>query len=704
MAALTANPIFIRLHENRGMLFPFSVIALLMVLLVPLPPSVLDLLIVLNITISVIILVTTIYVKSALEFAVFPSLLLAITLFRLVLNVATTRLILTAGPPVHTSTEDALHAAGEVVMKFSDFVTAGNLMVGVIIFAIIFVIQFVVITKGATRISEVAARFTLDAMPGKQMAIDADLNAGHITEAQARERRDAISQEADFYGAMDGASKFVRGDAIAGLVITFINVLGGLYIGMVDHGWEVLDCLQLYTKLSIGDGLVSQVPAFIISIGAGLIVTRTSSRSDLGNEMFGQLLSNPKSLIVATMFLATMAFTGLPTMPLLVLGACCGGLAFVITKSQKGNARKIAQEKSEKESAARKEPEKVEKLLDLDTMELEVGYGLVRLVQPDKGGDLLERISMIRRQIAVDLGIIVPPVRIRDNMQLGANDYAIKIKGQSVARGVTYPEQFLAMDNGATSGAIPGGTLTTEPAFGLPAYWITESERPNAELLNYTVVEATAVLATHLTEVVKARAYELLTRQEVKNLIDNLKQRVPALVEEVIPAQVKPGELQRVCQNLLRERVPVRDLETIVETMGDCAGRTKDLDVLTEYVRNALARSICKQYVDDHDRIFCVTLDPALEELISGHIDRTAGSITNTMPPQTAQAVVKQIADKANELSQTGRNPVVLCSPTIRATVRRMIEGSLPHVAVLAYNEIVSDVSVEAVSLVGMNG
>ncbi|MCC6422430.1 MAG: flagellar biosynthesis protein FlhA [Phycisphaerales bacterium] len=696
--AVASNPILQRLHDNRGMIFPLAVVSLLMVILVPLPTGVLDLLLVLNITISVIVLVTTIYVKSPLEFAVFPSLLLAVTLFRLVLNVATTRLILTASG----SPETAIHSAGEVVLAFSSFVTRGRLEVGVIIFIIIFIIQFVVITKGGGRISEVAARFTLDAMPGKQMAIDADLNAGIITEAQARQRREDIAQEADFYGAMDGASKFVRGDAIAGIVITFVNILGGLYVGMVEHGWPLLKCLELYTKLTIGDGLVSQVPAFIVSLGAGLIVTRSSSKKDLGDEMLSQILAKPRALIVAAMFLLLMMVTGLPKLPLFVMGACCGGLAFVLSRNEQRAT--VAARAKEVEKAAKKEPEKVEKLLDLDTMELEVGYGLVRLVDQAKGGDLLDRISLIRRQVAMDLGIIVPPIRIRDNMQLSANDYIVKIKGQAIARGVTYPEQFLAMDNGATSGPIPGAEQTTEPAFGLPAYWITESQRAQAELLNYTVVEATSVLATHLTEVVKSHAHELVTRQEVKNLLDNLKQRLPALVEEVVPTQIKPGELQKVMQNLLRERVPVRDLETILETLGDFATRTKDLDVLTEYVRDALSRTICKQYVDEQDRLWCLTLDPALEDLINGHIERSERGQTNTMPPQTARQIVQQVASKVTELTQTGRSAVLLCSPQTRSAVRRMIESSLPHVAVLAYNEVNSEVAVEAVALVGLNG
>ena len=698
MSSIASNPIFIKLHANRGLLFPTALIGLLLVILTPLPAGILDLLLIANVTLSVIVLVTVIYVQSPLEFAVFPSLLLAVTLFRLVLNIATTRLILTAdGDPV-----TALHSAGEVINTFSEFVTKGSLAVGIIIFLIVFIIQFVVITKGSGRISEVAARFTLDAMPGKQMAIDADLNAGNITEPQARERRENIAREADFFGAMDGASKFVRGDAIAGIIVTVINILGGIYMGMVERGWDVVPCLKLYTRLTIGDGLVSQLPAFVTSLAAGLIVTRSSNKKNLGDEMLGQVFAKPRALFVASAFLLVMLVTGLPKVPLLILSACTGGLAYVLGQNEQKVSKAAAAR--EREKVAKKEPEKVEKLLELDTMELEVGYGLIRLVDTAKGGDLLERISLIRRQVAIDIGMIVPPVRIRDNMQLGANDYIIKIKGQAVARGVTYPEQFLAMDNGATSGPIPGGTLTTEPAFGLPAYWITESERASAELMNYTVVEATAVLATHLTEVIKSHAHELLTRQELKNLIENLKQRVPALIEEVIPTLVKPGELQKVMQNLLRERVPVRDLETILETLGDYSSRTKDLDVLTEYCRNALARSICKMYVDDRDRLWCVTLDPALEDLINGYLERNERGVTNTMPPQTAQQIVQNVAAKVNEITQSGRTAVLLCSPQIRLPLRRMIEASMPTTAVLAYNEVVSEVSVEAVAMVGANG
>lgn len=690
-----------KLAEHRGMVLPVALIAMLLVILVPLPTPMLDFLLLLNITGSVMILVTTIYVKSPLEFAVFPSLLLAVTLFRLVLNVATTRLILTAGDGARTA-DQAMGAAGQVVQTFANFVTAGSLTVGVIIFLIIFIIQFVVITKGGGRISEVAARFTLDAMPGKQMAIDADLNAGIINEQEARKRREDISRQADFYGAMDGASKFVRGDAIAAVIITLVNVLGGVYVGMVEHSWPIGDTMRLYTILTIGDGLVSQVPAFITSLAAGLIVTRASDRKDLGEEMAGQLLASPNALVVSAGFLLFLTLTGLPTIPLMLIAGTCGGLAFVLSRKAKTVAAE--QLRSEREKMARKEPEKAEKLLELDAMELEVGYGLVRLVDVKKGGDLLDRISLVRRQMAVELGIIVPPIRIRDSMMLGPNDYAVKIRGQTVARGVTYPEQYLAMNNGAVTGPIPGGTPTTEPAFGLEAYWITEPQKHQAEVMNYTVVEAPAVLVTHLTEVIKTFAHELLTRQEVKNLLENLKARVPALVEEVVPTAVKPGELQKVLQNLLRERVPIRDLESILEACGDCALRTKDLDVMTEYARNALGRSICKQYVDETDKLWCVTLDPALEDLVNQHLDRSERGTSNTMPPKTAQQVVARLAAKVGELTAMGRPGVLLCSPQVRAAVRRLIESAMPQVAVLAYNEIPAGVSVEAVAMAGMSG
>jgi flagellar biosynthesis protein FlhA len=701
LPSTSPNPVLAFLQKNRDLLFPLAFVSLIMVILVPLPTWILDLLLVVNLTLSIIMLATTIYVKSPLEFAVFPSVLLAMTLFRLVLNVATTRLILTAGDRAATP-QEAVHSAGEMVMAFGSFVAGASLTVGVIIFVIIFIIQFVVITKGATRISEVAARFTLDAMPGKQMAIDADLNAGIINEAEARRRREDISQEADFYGAMDGASKFVRGDAIAGIIITIVNIIGGFFVGMFLHGWPAGEVAKLYTMLTIGDGLVSSIPAFVTSLAAGLIVTRSSSRAELGGEIGKQMFGKPEALIIACIFLAVMSVTGLPAIPILILLACCITIIYMLNRGKK--KEELRQLKQTKEVAERKEPEKVEKLLDVDAMALEVGYGLVPLIDVKRGGDLLDRISNIRRRLAIDLGIVVPPVRIRDDLQLGPNDYVVKLRGQAVGRGVTYPEQYLAMDSGAVTGPIVGGELTTEPAFGLPAYWITEPQKPDAELQNYTVVEASAVLATHLTEILRRHAHELLSRQEVKNLLDNLKQRSPAVVEEVVPTIIKPGELQKVMQNLLRERVPVRDLETILETLGDYGSRTKDLDVLTEYVRNALARTICKQYVDENDKMWCVTLDPTMEELIAGHLQRSEQGMMNSMPPRTQQQIIERVAAKVNEVAQGGRNPVVLCSPHVRATVRRMIEAALPGTAVLGMNEIVTDVAAETVALVGAGG
>jgi flagellar biosynthesis protein FlhA len=691
------------LAKHRGLIFPASCIALLLVLLVPLPPAVLDLLLVVNVTVSLVLLVTAMYVKSPLEFAVLPSLLLAVTMFRLTLNVATTRLILTAGED-GGSPDVAAADAGQVINAFAEFVTGGSMAVGFIIFAIIFIIQFVVITKGATRISEVAARFTLDAMPGKQMAIDADLNAGLLDEAAARKRREEIAQEADFYGAMDGASKFTRGDAIAGIIITLVNVAGGMYIGLVERDWPLADTAEFFTRLTIGDGLVSQVPAFVTALGAGLIVTRSSTRSELGEQVVGQLTSNPKPLAIAAVFLAMMAFTGLPAVPLLIIALCCGGLAFVLTRNAQREVQAVEQKERAAAQTKQAEPAPLEQALEVDPLELEMGYGLVSMIDPKADGELVNRVGLIRRQIASELGIVVPSVRIRDEMRLGPNDYQINIRGMSVAKGEAYPDQFLAMDNGIVSGELRHATPTTEPAFGLPAYWITEPQKPEAELMNYTVVEADAVVATHLTEIIRRHAHELLGRQDLRKLLDGLKERVPALVDEVVPAIAKMGEVQKVLQLLLRERVPVRDLETILETIGDYAARTKDPEVLAEYCRNALARTICKQHVDEQDQLHCVTLDPALEDAIAQHLNRDeqTGGTTNTMPPATARAIVQKIAEKVAELTATGRNGVVLCSPHVRLPVRRMLESTLPQVAVVGYNEIVPDVQIEAVAMAGL--
>jgi flagellar biosynthesis protein FlhA len=690
------------------LLVPAGFIAMIMVLLVPLPPFLLDLLLVCNLAISAIVLVSVMFVTSPLELSIFPSLLLGTTLFRLVLNVASTRLILTAGDRA-SDLKAAAYAAGHVIYTFSTFVAGSSgsnrtqqaMIVGIIIFVILIVIQFVVITKGATRISEVAARFTLDAMPGKQMAIDADLNSGLIKEDEARRRRLDIAREAEFYGAMDGASKFVRGDAIAGIIIVFINIIGGIAIGKFQYGWDLVGCLSTFTRLTIGDGLVSQVPALVISLAAGLLVTRSSSKEDLGEEFIAQLTGRSISLFVVAGFLVVMSFTGMPMLPLWALAIFIGGTGWIMSKNKR-DAAAVAL-KQEKAAAAQKKPDKIESLLTVDPMELEVGYQLVQLVDTTKGGDLLERISLIRRQIAIEFGVVVPPIRIRDNMQLDPNAYVIKLRGNPLATGMVFPGQYLAMDSGAATGKLTG-TETREPAFGLPAWWIPEPQRSHAEMMNYTVVEASGVLATHITEVVKTHASELVTREEVAALLKQLKEKSPALVEEVVPTQVKPGELQKVLHNLLRERVPIRDLETILETLGEWASKTKDLEVLTEAVRHGLARTICNQYRDEQNVIHCVTLDPQLEDTINGYVERNERGSFLTLPPQLARQIAENVATAVAKLMQQGFHGVVLCSPQVRAHVRKLIESSLPAVAVLSYNEITRGMNVESVGIVGVTG
>jgi len=679
-------------HDNRGVVLPMLAMSLVLVILIPLPTQVLDLLLVGNITLSAIVLLTVMYMNSPLEFSAFPSLLLSLTLLRLVLNTATTRLIL-------TNAEQGLGAAGHVIEQFSSFVAAGSLAVGVIIFIIITVIQFVVITKGATRIAEVAARFTLDAMPGKQMAIDADLSAGLIDEAEARRRRENITREADFYGAMDGASKFVRGDAIAGIIITLVNVLGGIYVGMVEKGLGLMDCLQVFTRLSIGDGLVAQIPAFLVSIAAGMIITRSTAKSNMGEELIGQLTSRPISLLLAGGFLVVLMATPLPKIPLILMAASVGSMGYLLF----GRSRKEQQAAMKAKTTKAKEPEKIETCLNVDALELEVGYGLIRLVDKKQGGDLLDRIGNIRRQVAIEMGIIVPPIRIRDNIQLQPNQYVMKLRGAAIAKAELMPGYLLAIDSGAVSQPLHG-IETREPAFGLPALWIAAEQRSDAEHRNYTVVEPSSVLATHLTELIRNHAAELLTQQDVSRLIDNLKSRAPKLVEEIVPDVMKTGEVQGVLQNLLRERVPVRDLETILETLGDWAARTKDPDVLAEYVRNALARSICEQHRDTENTIHGVTLDPSLEDMINAHVERTERGSYLTLPPALANRIVSAIRNEveAAATKSGGKPPVVLASPQVRQWVRRLIEVALPNVVVLGYNEIVRGVNVRTHGMVAV--
>lgn len=687
-----------RIHALRGLILPLGFVGLLGVLVVPLPPAVLDVLIAINISLSIIILLTTIYMDHPLDFSVFPSLLLATTLFRLVLNIAATRLILTADA---STPQEAATSAGHVIQAFGHFVAGDSLFVGVIIFLILMIVQFIVVTKGAGRISEVAARFTLDAMPGKQMAIDSDLNAGVIDEKEARRRRERISQEADFFGAMDGASKFVRGDAIAGLVITFINILGGFVVGGVVRGWEFSQTAEVYTRLTIGDGLTSQLPSFVVAIASALIVTRSGGKAQLGNEFTDQITSQPRGLIITSCFLALLSLTPLPSLPLLATSATLAAIAWGMSRSKKSAA---ALRRTESDaSQAKQEAPPIESLLKVDTLELEVGYGLVTLIDPSQGGVLLDRIAAIRRTLAVELGLVMPPLRIRDNMQLGANDYTIKIRGNSVSKGQTRPGRLLAMDSGIATGQIDGDP-TREPAFGLPAWWIDPALKTRAETMNFTVVQPADVLSTHLTETVRRHADELLTRDEVSNLLEQLKQKSPKLIEETVPAIVKPAELQKILQNLLRERVPIRDLETILETLAEWGSKTKDPEVLTEYVRNSLRRTISSLHSvpgeDGKPRMVCVTLDPTLEDRINAYVERGQAGTSINMPARVATAIAEHIGKALRSVTDSGHPAIVIASPQVRAVVKQLLEPHVPGVAVLGYNEIVPGVEVESLALI----
>ena len=692
--------VFYWVAKYRNLLVPLSFLGMIIVLVIPLAPPVMDILLSANISLAVVVLLTTIYMRRPLDFSVFPSLLLATTLFRLVLNVASTRLILTADAD---DPAQATAIAGHVIEAFGHFVAGESIIVGAIIFIILVVVQFVVITKGATRMSEVAARFTLDAMPGKQMAIDADLSAGMIDEAEARRRREEVTREADFYGAMDGASKFVRGDAIASIVITLINIAGGFAIGAFEKGWTMGESLNVFTTLTIGDGLVSQIPSFLLAIGAGLIVARTGGQETLGDEIPRQLASHPIALYLVTGFLTVLAFTPLPSLPLLASAALIFAVAWSVNYGER-QKRVFKQAEARAEAAKTPADERpVEDLLKVDTLEIEIGFGLVPLVDSARGGDLLDRISMIRRQLAVEIGIVVPPIRIRDNMQLDSKGYRVKLRGAVIGEGSVYPDLVMAMDSGVATGQL-NGIAGKEPAFGLDAVWIEPDLRQRAETMNYTVVDATSVLATHLTELIKAKADEMLSREEVNHLLEQLKTVSPKLIEEIIPSVIKPGELQKVLQNLLRERVPIRDLEMIVETLGDWAPHTHDIDVLTEYARNALRRTISSQYAetDEHGkpRLYCVTFDPDLEDVINGYIDRGPGGTTMSMPPQVANRIAGATSKAAEPLVTGGHQIVVLTSPSVRAQVKQILDGHLPNVAVLAYNEVIKGLDVESLALV----
>ncbi len=679
--------------RQRDLFIVMGVVAILIVMIIPIPTWTIDLLLTLNICIALTILLVSMYNQEALEFSVFPALLLAVTLFRLSLNVATTRLILSQAG------DKGSQAAGKVIEVFGTFVTGNNYIVGVIIFLIIVLIQFIVITKGAGRIAEVAARFTLDAMPGKQMAIDADLNAGLVTEQQARERRAKISQEADFYGAMDGASKFVRGDAIAAIIITLINILGGFIIGITQQGMTFAESLITYTRLTIGDGLVSQIPALMISTGAGILVSRAASSENLGSEITSQLFSNPRVLGVTGAVMFMFAFIpGLPKVPFFMISVFLFAATYLSIFHEKEK-----QKVEEATAAAGVVPaeEKVEDYLHVDPMELEIGYGLIPLVDAKQGGDLLDRISQIRRQLASDLGVIIPPVRIRDNIQLKPNQYTIKIRRIQVGEGELMSGSYLAMNPGTATGKIRG-IETVEPAFGLPALWITESQRENAEMAGYTVVELPAVLATHLTEVIRRHAHEIVTRQDVQDLITNIKESNQTVVDELIPNLMNVGEIHKVLQNLLREKVSIRDLPLILETLGDVAGKNKNADILSEYVRNALAPQICETYKDESNIMAVITVDPNLEAMLEGNMQETETGVRLALSPTDAGRIVEAIGMQSEKVKQQGDVPIVLCSPTIRGQFKRLTESNYPDLIVLSYNEIIPGIEIRSLGMISI--
>lgn len=665
-----------------------AVIAIVLLIIIPIPTFLMDMLLTFNISLSLVILIGTMYIKEALEFSIFPTLLLITTLFRLALNISSTRLIL--------SNADA----GNVIEVFGNFVIGNNVIVGVLIYLIIVIIQFLVITKGAERVAEVAARFTLDAMPGKQMAIDADLNSGLISENEAKERRKKIQREADFYGAMDGASKFVKGDAIAGIIITIINITAGFIIGVLQKGMGIAEAASVYTNLTIGDGLVSQIPALLISTATGIIVTRAANESDLGSDVSKQIFSQPRALYLASGALFLLAFTGLPVLPNIFLSGLFSFMAYNLDKAFKEAKIKEEASREYNEADEMRKPENVMSLLQVDPIELEFGYGILPLVDANQGGDLLDRLVMIRRQCALDLGIVVPVIRLRDNIQLKPNEYVIKIKGTEVANGEIMFDNYLAMNPGTAEGDLEG-IKTVEPAFGLPAVWITESQREKAEMMGYTVVDPPSIIATHLTEIIKAHAGELLGRQEVQKLLDNLKGSYPALVDEVLPKTLSLGEIHKVLVNLLKENISIRDLVTIMETLADYGTMTKDPDILTEYVRQSLSRYITKRFISGKKAKF-ITLSQELEQIIIDSVKQTDYGTYISLDPAITQAIAKSLMKEIQKFISIGEQPMVLTSPSVRMYFKRIAEGISPGIVVLSYNEIDPSVEVQSIGMVNI--
>ncbi len=692
MVTMASMNVWRLLIIRTDVLIAFGLVLILMLMILPVPPMMLDVFLSLNITIALLILITALYTSRALDFAIFPSVLLVTTLFRLSLNVASTRLILLNG-------DQGPGAAGSVIQSFGQFVVGGNYVVGIVIFAILVIINFMVITKGAGRVAEVAARFTLDAMPGKQMAIDADLNAGLISDDEARTRRKEIASESDFYGAMDGASKFVKGDAIAGIIITLINIGAGIVIGVMQQGMLVAEAAANYTILTVGDGLVGQIPALIIATGAGIMVTRTAGDEDFGTEMKRQFSVNPRSLwVVSSILLVFALIPGLPKLPFFLLSMLTALVAWQVSK---GHAEKRHQQELDDIPPPKQiEEENYEQMLSVDLLEMEVGYGLIPLVDTAQNGELLPRIKSIRRQFTLDMGFIVPPVHIKDNLQLKPNEYAIILKGVKIGGGELLPGHYLAMNPGTATEVIKG-VETTEPAFKLPAVWISEDKKERAQISGYTVVDNTTVIATHLSELIKNHSHELLGRQETQNLLDNLAQQYPKLVEELVPGLLSLGVIMRVIQNLLREGVSIRDLRTILETLADWAPVVQDPDQLTEHVRATMARSISSSYSQDGEVLEVMTFDRNVETRIQDALHNTDHGSYLALEPGFAQALINSLSQALQNVA--GANPVLLCTPTIRLHVKRLTERYLPGLAIISHNEIAPHLKVRSVGTVTVN-
>jgi flagellar biosynthesis protein FlhA len=673
--------------KNKSMAVAIVAVIIVLFIIVPIPPILLDVLLVVNIALSILILINAIYAPDALSMSSFPTMLLFTTLYRLSLNIISTRLIVGKAE------------AGEVIRSFGRFVGGNDLIVGFIVFLIIMIVQFLVITKGAERVSEVAARFTLDAMPGKQMAIDADLNSGLINEAEARERRKRVQREADFYGAMDGATKFVKNDAIFGIIATAINIFGGIIMGLVRLGRTFEEVLETYTVLTIGDGLVNQIPALLISIATGIIVTRAAAESDLGGDLIRQIFNSSRVMYIAAGACAVL----MPILwqwSLLLVGGFLVYLGMQIDKRRVAESKQEEQKIEEQEVEEIRKPENVVSLLQVDPIELEFGYAIIPLADKNQGGDLLDRVVMIRRQLAIELGVIVPTIRLRDNIQLSPNQYLIKIKGVKAASGELMLDHYMAMDPGTAEEEIEG-IPAHEPAFGLAALWIHENQRDRAEMLGYTVVDPPSIVATHMTEVIKRHIHELLSRQDVQTLVDNVKTAYPAVVEELIPKVMNLGEIQKVLSNLLREGVSIRDMMTILETLADYAPITRDIDMLTEYVRQALGRAISRTYIHE-DNADVITLDPKLEQLIMDSVQKTEAGSYIAMDPAMSNRIVREAAAMTEKVAQSGKMPIVLASPVVRLYFKRLTENSIPGLVVLSYNELDPALEVNSVGMVSV--